>query len=313
MTRAAIITIVALGTLVGAFAPASSAGRADHAPRCDRGTIVFSRFADDGTPNLFATSPCTGAVTQLTTTGAHHADLSADGRRLAYDSIPPGQDTTDVFVANSDGSQAHDITNAPGSNDILPDFSPDGQQVAYASGTAGLRDARIVVQDLRSGQTRAVTPANLGQETFDPSWSPSGGWIAFDTFDQSSGASYIWIVRANGQDLHRITSTAADACQPDWGPNWLIAYTGDCDQEQSHLFIRDPFGLFVHQLTSDPDGGSSQLPAFSPDGRSLTFSRFDADFNDGDVWQLDLLTGTQTDLVTGPTFDYWSVWGPARS
>ncbi|MDX6492501.1 MAG: hypothetical protein QOH02_436, partial [Gaiellaceae bacterium] len=101
-------------------------------------------------------------------------------------------------------------------------------------------------------------------------------------------------------------------CEPDWGPNWLIAYVGGCDQAQSHLFIRDPFGVFVHQLTTDPDGGSSQLPAFSPDGRSLTFSRFDAEFNDGDVWRLDLLTGIQTDLVAGPTFDYWSVWAPGR-
>ena len=67
-------------------------------------------------------------------------------------------------------SQARDITNSPGTNDIQPDLSPDGQQVAYSSGTNGLRDARIVVQDLHSGQTRAVTPASLGQEALDPSW-----------------------------------------------------------------------------------------------------------------------------------------------
>jgi TolB protein len=312
MKRAVIITIAILSTMTGALTSASGALGDDHSGRCDKSTIVFTRIGDDGIPNLFSTSPCGGAVSQLTTTGAHHADVSPDGRHLAYDSIPPGQTTTDVFVANRDGSRARDITNSPGANDVQPDLSPDGQQVAYSSGTNGLRDSRIVVQDLRSGQTRAVTSAHLGQESFDPSWSPSGGWIAFDTFDPSAGASYIWVVRSNGQDLHRITTAADDACEPDWGPNWLIAYVGGCDQAQSHLFIRDPFGVFVHQLTTDPDGGSSQLPAFSPDGRSLTFSRFDAEFNDGDVWRLDLLTGIQTDLVAGPTFDYWSVWAPGR-
>jgi Tol biopolymer transport system component len=313
MKRAALITIAILGTLIGALAPASAALGSDHAGRCDKGTIVFSRFGDGGIPNLFSISACGGATTQLTTTGAHHADISSDGRRLAYDSIPPGQSTTDVFVANGDGSHARDITNAPGSNDIQPDLSPDGQQVAYSSGTNGLRDARIIVQDLSSGQTRAVTLTTLGQEAFDPSWSPSGRWIAFDTFDPAAGASYIWVVRSDGQDLRRITTATDDACQPDWGPNGLIAYAGGCDQAQTHLFIRDPFGVFVHQLTTDPDGGSSQLPAFSPDGRSLTFSRFDAAFNDGDVWRLDLLTGVQTDVVPGPTFDYWSAWAAAHN
>ena len=68
----------------------------------------------------------------------------------------------------------------------------------------------------------------------------------------------------------------------------------------------------MRQLTTDPDGGSSQLPAWSPDGRSLTFSKFDADFNDGDVLRLDLATGQQSPISTGPDFDYWSVSGPAR-
>ena len=35
----------------------------------------------------------------------------------------------------------------------------------------------------------------------------------------ASGNGYLWIVRSDGTDLHRITDNAADACQPDWGPN----------------------------------------------------------------------------------------------
>ena len=282
-----------------------------HSP-CERGTVVFTRFDSNGIPNLFATSPCGGSATQITTTGGHHADMSADGRVLAYDTIPAGASTTDVIVSSTTGAGARDITNSPATNDIQPDLSPDGASVAYASGTAGTHDARIVVQDLQSGKVRAITPVNLGQETLDPSWSPSGRWIAFDTYDPAAGVSYLWVVRSDGQNLQRLTDAAADACEPDWGPNGLIAYTGGCDQIQSHLFVRDPFGLFVRQLTTDPDGGSSQLPAFSPDGTSLTFSRFDAEFNDGDIWRLDLRTGIQTAVVSGPTFDLWSVWGTAR-
>ena len=306
------ITFFVLIGIATALAASTAAMAGRHAERCDKSTIVFTRFGDDGIPNLFATDACGGPVTQVTTTGAHHADISRNGRLLAYDSIPDGQHTTDVFVRELHGSTARDISNSPATNDIQPDISPDGQSIAYSSGTAGARDARIVVQDLHSGHSRAITPVLAQGEAFDPSWSPDGRWIAFDTFDSTVGSSYIWLVRSDGHDLHRITDDAADACQPDWGPTRLIAYAGGCDQLQSHLYIRDPFGSSVRQLTSDPDGGSSQLPAFSPDGSSLTFSRFDADFNDGDVWRLDLATGLQTDLVSGPTFDFWSVWGRAR-
>jgi Tol biopolymer transport system component len=299
--------VLATATVAGTIAPPALAGGG----RCDnRGRIVFTRFGDDGIPNLFSTSPCGGAVVQVTTTGAHHADISRDGRWIAYDTILPGQSTTDVFIARADGSQARDLTNAPATNDLQPDISPEGNAIAYSTGTDGQRDARIAVLDLRSELTRLM-PVIPGSESFDPSWSPSGRWIVFDTLP-ASGNGYLWVVRSDGTDLHRITDNAADACQPDWGPNDLIAYAGGCDQLQSHLFVRDPLGLFVHQLTRDADGGSSQLPAFSPDGLSLTYSRFDANFDDADVWRLDLQTHAQTDLVAGPTFDSWSAWGGGR-
>jgi Tol biopolymer transport system component len=276
---------------------------------CKQGTIVFTRFGDDGIPNLFAVDACGAQARQLTTTGAHHADVSADGLRLAYDTIPTGQTTTDVFVGGADGAGARDVTNSPATNDIEPDLSPSGDFIAYSSGTNGERDARIVVQNLRSGHAHAITPVVAGQEAFDPSWSPSGRWIVFDVFAGGSGTSSLWMVRSDGRALRRLTDDAADACQPDWGPDDRIAYAGGCDQLQSHLFLRDPAGRHVQRLTSDADGGSSQLPAFSPDGRSLTFSRFDAAFTDGDVWRLDLASGAQSDLVPGPTLDFWSVWG----
>lgn len=314
MNRFTALATTILTTFVGtlALSPVALGGDA-HSARCDRGTIVFTRFDDSGIPNLFATSPCGGPVTQITSAGGHHADLSRDGRVLAYDSIPDGQSTTDVYVSAADGARAHDVTSSPATNDIQPDLSPDGTSVAYSSSTPGARDARILVKDLRSGQTRAITPSVPGLEALDPSWSPTGRWITFDTYNASSGSSHIWTVRSDGQNLQQITTDAEDACQPDWGPLGLIAYTTGCDQLQSHVFVRDPFGLFVHQVTTDLDGGSSQLPAFSPDGTSLTFSRFDSAFEDGDVWRLDLLTGAQTDLVAGPTVDFWSVWGIGRT
>ena len=133
-SKHAIVTavVLAVATVAVTIAPPALAGR----ERCDnRGRIVFTRSGDDGIPNLFSTSPCGGAVVQLTTTGAHHADISRDGRWIAYDSAAPGQSTTDVFIARADGSQARDLTNAPATNDLQPDISPEGNAIAYSTGT----------------------------------------------------------------------------------------------------------------------------------------------------------------------------------
>ena len=104
ITTALALTIVAACT--AAFGSSSAARAAGHGPRCDSGTIVFSRFDQNGIPNLFATNPCGGAVAQITTAGGHHPDISQDGRLLAYDSIDAGQSTTDVFLSSSRRHQA---------------------------------------------------------------------------------------------------------------------------------------------------------------------------------------------------------------
>ncbi|MDX6723031.1 MAG: hypothetical protein QOD73_1435 [Solirubrobacteraceae bacterium] len=296
-----VANISLAAAVIAASAPAAAQA---HPGRCDQGRIVFTRTGDDGIPSIFSTDPCTGAVTRVA--GGHHATLSPDGRLLAYDSILDGQQTTDVFVSRPDGTGARDITNSPGVNDLEPAFSPDGRSLAYSTGTDRVRDAQIAIQDLRDTRARVITDLPPGQEAFDPSWSPSGRRIVFDTLSPTD-PSALWVVRTDARNLHQITS---DACQPDWGPDGLIAYTGGCDDLQSHLFLRTPGGRRVRQLTTDAGGASSQKPAFSPDGRSLTFSRFDANFDDGDVWRLDLRTGAETDVVPGPTFDYWSDWGP---
>src|SRR5947209_1459216 len=124
-SKHAIVTALALAVATVTLTIASPALAGD--VRCDgRGRIVFTRSGNDGIPNLFSTSPCGGAAVQLTTAGAHHADISRDGRWIAYDSVPSGQSTTDVFIARADGSEPRDLTNSPATSDVEPDISPDG-------------------------------------------------------------------------------------------------------------------------------------------------------------------------------------------
>src|SRR5438874_2826989 len=76
-------------------------------------------------------------------------------------------------------------------------------------------DYALYVLNLRNGKWRRVT--GKGSIASDPSWSPDGKWIAYDT----SGEGEIWKVRASGGKPVRLTrrhGNVSDA-SPAWSPN----------------------------------------------------------------------------------------------
>lgn len=92
-----------------------------------------------------------------------------------------------------------------------PVLSPDGGRLAYIRLTeAGYE---LVVGDLADGSTRVISRRANTYTTAN--WSADGQWIAFDSWGE--GASGIYIVRADGTDERRVTTSALDYL-PQWRP-----------------------------------------------------------------------------------------------
>jgi Tol biopolymer transport system component len=49
-----------------------------------------------------------------------------------------------------------------------------------------------------------------------PVWSPDGGWLAFSSSRPGGGIGHLWLMRPNGQGLHRLTSWAGEQYWPSW-------------------------------------------------------------------------------------------------
>jgi Tol biopolymer transport system component len=158
----------------------------------------------------------------------YNPSFSADGEWLLFTSERDG--SADIYRARLDGSRLERLVEDPAFDDQAT-LSPDGRSLAFVSSRAGQAD--IFLLDLATRAVRNVTAASTGE--FRPAWSPDGEWLAFSsdrdaarTTCAGSGATTgpgpfvrpqytgVFVMRADGSELRRISATTEVAGRPTW-------------------------------------------------------------------------------------------------
>jgi Tol biopolymer transport system component len=167
----------------------------------------------------------------------YHASYTPDGKWIVFTSERNGLGQADIYRARPDGTDVEQLTDSPSLDDQAA-FSPDGAQLAFVS-TREMHTANIWILDLRTRRFRNLTAdADLQGDPakpngfFRPSWSPDGKWIAFSSDrntewrGHSSGAGWehvqelsIYVMRADGTGLRRVTQPGICAGAPKWSAN----------------------------------------------------------------------------------------------
>jgi Tol biopolymer transport system component len=172
-----------------------------------------------------------------------------------------------------------------------PDFSPNGQEVAFVSDRSGTVELWVARLDgIRGRKLTAFGNALLA----GPRWSPDGRQILFYAMDQNSRG--IWIVDSTGARLHKLLDQAGSAS---WSADGRFVYYSA--SEPARPGSQQPAPLWSLRIFKVPaNGGESRpvvdaIPSYGPlessDGRYLFY-------RDGQgLWRLPLSGGKAEMLV----------------
>ena len=207
-------------------------------------TIAFKSFAPNNTDIFIADGDGHHARPLVPDrTLDYDASFSRDGRWIIFTSHRSGP--ARIYRVHPDGSGLEPLTDGSAFAD-QGTLSPDGKTLAFVSSRSGQAD--IWVLDLPTHTLRNVTAHPAGD--FRPAWSPNGQWIAFSSDRDAPRASCpnttapgpapfvtpqylgVYIVRADGTGLRRISAPNETAGTPHWSPDGarVAFWGGDPDQ-----------------------------------------------------------------------------------
>jgi dipeptidyl aminopeptidase/acylaminoacyl peptidase len=234
---------------------------------------------------------------------------SPDGKRVAFAvrrAVIEGNTSeyrTQIHIANADGTGAFELTHGPKSSED-PQWSPDGQTVAFVSDRSGKRNLWLIA--MRGGEAWRLTDVKTGVSHFK--WSPDGKHIAFTaadppTPDEKKKAKekddarvideqprrerlYVVPTARNAGGPRRLTAgdysvtNFGQAAAPfDWSPDGkTIAFEHAPTTKLEDWTLADISVIDVASGTVKPLAatGAAQLsPHYSPDGRWVAFLKSD--------------------------------------
>jgi Tol biopolymer transport system component/DNA-binding winged helix-turn-helix (wHTH) protein len=177
------------------------------------------------------------------------------------------------------------FTSFPG-REIMPAISPSGSRVAF-SWTGDTEEN----YDIYLKQENTADPLRLtdhpARDGF-PAWSPDGTTIAFARSTDSTHA--IYTVPALGGTPRKLIETRAATYGLDWSPDGeSLLYADRLAPDEPYRVVRLSLSTRDTTVLTDPLPASTgdRYPRWSPDGRSIAFSRGGGGVDGHNLYQMD--------------------------
>ncbi len=307
---AALLTTLVVALSVGiASAPARATSPGPN------GLIAFDSDRFGGTHNIFTMKSDGTDVLQLTfLTADEGAALgqrwSADGSTLTFEERNARGNKRQIWVMDADGSDQHKLFSDPWYVDFSPSFAPDGSKIVFARCTPDFEGCSIATVSA-DGTAGVTNLTDFSFFRFQPVYSPDGSQIAFSAFGQGGVTAAVWVMNADGSNVHQITAAPLSAQTGDWSPNGarILFWTHCCTPKNAQIWTINADGTDPVQLTN-PFPKHDFTGTYSPNGRRIVFERDSADFSKFDIWVMNT-DGSGKHKIQDDGF--LPTWGPAPS
>lgn len=274
----------------------------------DSKSIVFSSNATR-VPWLWRV-PAQGGPIGRETAYPFLGSLSKDGRRLVYSEKTamelPEIWRADLAAPGGPVLSKRKVIGVQEEPDAQP--SPDGSQLVWTSYRTGSYE--VWTSGSNGEDPRQLT--RLERQSGTPRWSPDGKWVAFDSCNRGFSVCLIYVVDAQGRNLHAVTDASSLSFVPSWSRDGKSIYF-DSMSEADNLGSKY---MAVWKLSLET-GKRLQLthqesfdPLESCDGRTVYFSKFAWP----DIWSVPSGGGAESLVIADkPQSGYWGHWAVTRT
>ncbi len=281
----------------------------------DQRTILYTVFEPDNSTSIWAINSDGGQnrlVLKCPQTECGSLQWYPDSQRVVYERLEDSQNSAlarfsiwwlDVSTGNTQPvfrDQTFPSTAAK--------FSPDGQWLSYISPATNT----LTLYRLKDGHT--ISLSLNSQQMIPESWSPSSDSLIFGAPASLQDGAPIHLERYildSGKtiDLGDANNSASDY-SASWSPDgsWIavdrdVPSSDGSAPPSNQVWLVKPDGTDAHKLLAESGASYSDI-TWSPDGKSIIYSRYSLQNTSNstgqfDIYQADIQTGNSTKLVSG--------------
>ena len=182
--------------------------------------------------------------------------------------------------------------------DASPQYSPDGQQLAFTSKRSGATE--IWISDADGQRPMQLTSFN-GPFTSSPRWSPNGSALTFET--RIDGQTDVYSISTTGGVPKRLTDSAMEDMVPSWSADGQSIYFASNRTGAWQIWKKSADGSgSATQVTQN--GGFLPIASQDPTDPSIYYTRIEKQ----GVYRIPAEGGTEELVLSGLLEDDWGNW-----
>jgi len=214
--------------------------------------------------------------------------------------------STQIYIANTDGSNPTVITNMP-DGACQPTWSPDGAQLVFTSPCSGPAEkfGNSILYIMNADGTGLAPLLSEPGGDYDPAWSPDGTRIVF--ISRRTQRPSIFVLDVASQTVTLLLEAAGNSLgfsDPSWSPfNNQILFVAD--RGISEIWVMTDNGENPIQLVYSGLEYVNFDPVWSPDGK---FVRFSQRLNGASLVWLSELPYEERELLTAKRLNFSPLW-----